>query len=201
MSLFDKAIAAVTPPESQEMRDEARAKARAVAQPGDWLSLILDHHLQLEAAFAAVKTAGDRAGRTAAQKKLGVILTGHAIAEESVIYPGMAEADEKGHANMAYTEQVEVKMQMAALEALDPTSQDFLDKLEHIRGAVAHHMFEEEGTWFPELKERAPADVQAKLTERYQEEFERYAGGDEARARGSAVTQEPRSWDDDRPRP
>lgn len=26
-----------------------------------------------------------------------------------------------------------------------PLSQDYLDKLEHIRGAVAHHVYEEEG--------------------------------------------------------
>ena len=38
-------------------------------------------------------------------------------------------------------------------------SQDYLDKLEHIRGAVAHHVYEEEGTWFLELKEKAsPGD-------------------------------------------
>lgn len=191
MSLFDKAVAAVTPPESQEKRDEARAKANAAAEPGDWLSLVLDHHLQLEDAFAAVKSAGDAGSRLAALKALGVILTGHAIAEEAVLYPGLAQAGEKGHADMGYTEQVAVKMQMAALEGLDPLSQDFLDKLEHIRGAVAHHMFEEEGSWFLELKEKAPAAVQAKLTERYKEEFERYVGG------GAAVGASPetRSWD------
>ena len=87
MSVLDKVIAAVTPPESDEDRAEARAKARATAEPGDWFSMILDHHLLLEDAFAATKTAGDAASRTAALKKLGIILTGHAIAEESVVYP------------------------------------------------------------------------------------------------------------------
>ncbi|HEX4709485.1 hemerythrin domain-containing protein [Phenylobacterium sp.] len=195
MSLFDKAIAAVTPPESQQKRDEARAKATAAAEPGDWLSLVLDQHRQLESSFAAVKSASDPASRTAALKKLGVILTGHAIAEEAVLYPGLAQAGEKGHAEMGYTEQVAVKMQMAALETLGPMSSDFLDKLEHIRGAVAHHMFEEEGTWFLELKQKAPADVQARLTQRFQEEFDRYIGDDAA---GGAM-REARSWDDARP--
>lgn len=193
MSLLDKAIAAITPPESQQARKDARDKAYACAEPGDWLSAILEHHLLLEAAFAATKDASDAASRTAALKHLGVILTGHAIAEEAVLYPGLADAGEKGHADMGYTEQVMVKMQMAALEQLDPLSQDFLDKLEHIRGAVAHHMFEEEGTWFPELKEKAPAEVQAKLTQRYLEEFNRYVGKD-ARP-PSAFIGEPRSFD------
>lgn len=178
MSLLDKAIAAVTPPESDEDRAEARAKANAAATPGDWLSMILDHHLLLEAAFADVKAAGDAATRTAALKHLGVILTGHAIAEEAVVYPGLADAGETGHADMGYSEQVMVKMQMAALEKLPPMSQDFIDKLEHIRGAVAHHMYEEEGSWFLELKEKAPAADQAKITQAYQEQWHRYVGAD-----------------------
>ena len=52
MSILDQAIAAITPPESDEDRAEARARAEAAATPGDWLSLVLDHHRQIEAAFA-----------------------------------------------------------------------------------------------------------------------------------------------------
>ncbi len=178
MSVFDKIIAAVTPPESDEARAEARAKANAAAQPGDWLALVLEHHLRVEAAFEAVKSAQDASSRTAAQKQLGIVLTGHAIAEESVLYPALAQADDKGHASMGYTEQAAVKMQMAALENLDPMSQDYLDKLGHIQGAVAHHVYEEEGSWFLDLKERASADVQRKLTQKYKEEFDRYIGED-----------------------
>jgi hypothetical protein len=63
---------------------------------------------------------------------------------------------------------------MAALEDLDPMSQDYLDKLEHIRGAVAHHVYEEEGTWFLELS-KIP-DIQQVLEQRYMREFERYLG-------------------------
>jgi hypothetical protein len=176
MSIVDKVIAAVTPPESDEARAEARAKARAAARPGDWLSLILEHHVQLEAAFAAVKGASDTGSRLAAQKQLAVLLTGHAIAEESVIYPALALSSEKGHASMGYTEQSAVKIQMAALEKLAPMSKDYTDKLEHIRGAVAHHMYEEEGNWFLDVKQKATASDQAKLTERYLEEFQRYTG-------------------------
>ncbi|UVO50295.1 hemerythrin domain-containing protein [Sphingomonas sp. SUN019] len=171
-------IAAVTPPESDADRAEARAKAQATATPGGWFAMILDHHVLLEDAFAATKAAGDASARTAALKRLGVILTGHAIAEEAVIYPGLGEAGEKGHAELGYNEQVMVKMQMAMLEKLDPMSQDFLDKLEHIRGAVAHHMYQEEGTWFVELSEQAPAADQAMITKRYQEEWSRYVGAE-----------------------
>ena len=180
MSVLDKVIAAVTPPESEESRKEARAKAQTTAKPGDWLSMILTHHQQIEAAFAAVKATTTAATRVGAQKKLGIILTGHSNAEESVIYPALTTVNEKGHAGMAYTEQAAAKTQMALLENLAPMSQDYLDKLEHIRGAVARHVYEEEGTWFLELKEKVPAADQKKLTSRYKEEFDRYVGTDGA---------------------
>jgi hypothetical protein len=179
MSLIDKVVAAVTPPESAESRAEARAKARAAARPGDWLSLVLEHHEQIESGFAAVTGADTPATRTAAQKRLGILLTGHSNAEESVLYPALARADEKSDATTAYAQQATAKTEMAALENIPPMSQEYLDKLEHIRGAVAHHVYEEEGTWFLALQERTPWAEQAKLTERYLEEFERYTGHEE----------------------
>jgi hypothetical protein len=46
-------------------------------------------------------------------------------------------------------------MQMAELERMDLVDRAWLDKLEHIRGAVLHHMVEQEGAWSLELKEKA----------------------------------------------
>jgi hypothetical protein len=183
MSIIDKVVAAVTPPESEEARKAARDKARASASPGDWLSLVLEHHMQIEQAFDEVKSATTTSARLAAQKTLAVLLTGHSNAEESVLYPALAGADEKSHATEAYAEQAAAKTQMGLLEKLPPMSQDYLDKLEHIRGAVAHHVYEEEGTWFIELKEKVPAAEQTKLTQRYAEEFDRYVGEDPAEVR------------------
>ena len=179
MSIFDKVVAAVTPPESEQARAEARAKAQSAATAGDWLSMVLEQHRQIEAAFEAVKAARESASRTSAQKRLAILLTGHSNAEESVLYPALAaEADEKGHATMAYTQQAGAKVEMAELENLAPMSQDYIDKLEHIRGAVAHHVYEEEGTWFLEIKQKLSAETQAKLTQRFEEEFSRYVGAD-----------------------
>jgi hypothetical protein len=176
MSVFDKVVAAVTPPESEEARAEARAKAQAAAGDGDWLSIVLQHHRQIEAAFAAVKGANDTRSRLAAQKRLAILLTGHSIAEEAVLYPALAKANEEAHSTKAYTEQSAAKVQMGLLEDLPPMSQEYLDKLEHIRGAVAHHVYEEEGKWFLDLKKKLPAADQTKLTFRYKEQFSRYVG-------------------------
>lgn len=176
MSIVDKVVAAVTPPESEEARAQARAKAQSAAGVGDWLSMVLEHHREIEAAFAAVKAAASAAERTSAQKKLAIILTGHSIAEEAVLYPALVAADEKSHATKAYTQQSAAKTQMGLLETIPPMSQDYLDKLEHIRDAVAHHVYEEEGTWFLDLKQKVPSGEQARLSQRYEEEFSRYVG-------------------------
>jgi hypothetical protein len=177
MSLMDKVVAAVTPPESEKKRREARAKAQAAAGPNDWLALVLQHHVQIESAFAAVKAARDLTTRLAAQQELALLLTGHANAEEAVIYPALVYFGHKAHAMTGYTEQAGAKANMGELEYLDPMSQDFLDKLEHIRGAVAHHMYEEESDRFLDLK-RLPVGDQMRLTQRYKQEFERYMGND-----------------------
>ncbi len=188
MSMIDKVVAAVTPPESDKARAEARAKARAAAKPGDWLSAVLEHHVQIESAFAKVKSTTDSAARLKALKELATLLTGHSIAEEAALYPALANADEKGHATKAYTEQSAAKLQMGLLEDLPPMSQDFLDKLEHIKGAVAHHVYEEEGNWFLDLKSKLSSADQAKLTQRYAEQFARYMGTDATSPKPTSLT-------------
>jgi hypothetical protein len=83
MSIIDKVVAAVTPPESEEARLKARAKARAMAGKDDWLCMVLNHHEQIETAFASVKAASDPASRISTLKVLATLLTGHSLAEEA----------------------------------------------------------------------------------------------------------------------
>lgn len=176
MSVFDKIVAAVTPPESEEDRAQAREKAKAAAQPGDWLDQILKHHEQIEGAFARAEAATDARSRKQAVKEIGGLLTGHSSAEEAVIYPQLSD-DHKVQLGLSYQEQQAAKVEMALLEALDPMSQDWIDKLGHIKGAVAHHVYEEEGDRFLNLKNELPVLIQARMTERYREETSRYDGG------------------------
>ena len=172
MSLLDKVVATVTPEPSEAHKREARHKLRANVRAG-WAQMVVDHHEQVEAAFAAVKSATTAAAQRDAQKRLATLLTGHSMAEEAVLYPAMALTDQKAHSTTAYTQQSATKVQTAALDDLEPLSQDYLDKLEHLRAAVSHHVYEEEHQWFPKLAE-ADASKQAQLTARYQEEFDRY---------------------------
>ena len=174
MSIVDKALAMVTPPVSEEKRSEATRNARSASRTGDWLSSVLDHHDGIREAFAKGRSATKAADRLAAMKELALVLNGHSVAEELVLYPAMGQVGEKGHAAHAYLEQTVTKAQMAELETIAPSSKDWLDKWEHIEGAVLTHMFEEESDWLLALHEKA--EDPTRLTARYQEEFDRYAG-------------------------
>lgn len=177
MSILDKVIAAVTPPESDQDRIEARDRARQLVSRAPWLTDVLQHHEQIDAAFANVKSAPDAASRRSALKELSTLLTGHWLAEEAVIYPALSDNGENGHATMAYTEQSAAKMQIGLLERMDPMSQDFDDKLGHLEGAVKHHVYEEESNWFIDLVEAAPDADHRMISQRYREEFSRYMSG------------------------
>jgi len=74
----------------------------------------------------------------------------------------------------AFEEQQAAKVQLAPLEALASLSDDWNEKLEHIKGAVAHHVYEEENDRFLHLKQEIPAANQDRMTMRYQEEMARY---------------------------
>lgn len=174
MSVLDKVAAAVTPAASDEDRAEARRKVQMLAGRHGWLEQILEHHRSIEAAFAEAQNADAPAERHKAAKRLGMLLTGHSMAEEAVIYPAISQHDGKGHAAMAYEEQSMAKVQFALLEQMDPMGEEWRDKLEHIKGAVEQHVYQEENSWFPEVAGAIDADTSAFLTNRYREEAARY---------------------------
>lgn len=176
MSVLDRVAAAVTPAASDEQRAEARRKAEALARQHGWLEQILGHHREIEAAFAAALGASAPGERQQAAKQLGMLLTGHSMAEEAVIYPAISEHDGKTHAAMAYEEQSMAKVQFALLEQLDPMGKEWREKLEHIKGAVEQHVYQEEDSWFPEVAEAIDGQKSAFLTTRYRDEAERYFG-------------------------
>lgn len=152
MSVIDKALAAITPQSSEERRAEATKKSRAAASPGDCLSMALDHHEQIRSVFAEGRKTRTAADRRAAMERLALVLNGHSLAEEIVLYPAMAKHGHKMQAGVAYSEQTTAKMQMAELETIAGSS----------------------NAWFIHLKDKG--ERQDHLTVRYKGEFERYAG-------------------------
>ncbi len=176
MSIMEKMQEAVgvTPTYTNQEREEIRAKAKSQAT-AKWFTMVLDHHKQIEAAFAALKQTKTVAERKAAQEKLATLLTGHSIAEEVIVYPFMKIDTSSMDAKHAYEEQSMAKMELVALDEIpNKISKEYDEKLEEIRLAVTHHMVEEERDFFPELQEKADAEENRKITQHYEAEFNRY---------------------------
>ena len=182
MSWLDKIASTVFPIVSDEKRAEARRKAEQLARQHQWLAQILAHHKANEQCFADALSATDADSRRQAMKQLARLNTGHSIAEEVTVYPALVEHNGviggKVQATLAYEEQQMTKIQQAMLEKLDPMSEEWRAKLEHIKSAVQQHVYEEESHRFAELAEAISPAEAARLSRRYAEEFERYGASD-----------------------
>jgi F0F1-type ATP synthase delta subunit len=181
MSWLDKIGSTIFPLASDEKRAEARRTAEELARSNQWLEQILAHHKALEQCFEDALSATDVDSRRHAMRALARLNTGHSIAEEVTVYPALVEHNGmfggKVQAALAYEEQQMTKIQQAMLEQLDPMSQEWRTKLEHIMSAVQQHVYEEEGSRFAELAKALSPGESARLSRRYAEEFERYCGG------------------------
>lgn len=181
MSFIDRLASALAPAASSEDRAEARRKADALGAREEWIRLIVEQHKQIETLISQAATATGADARRKAMREFERVLTGHATAEEAVLYPDMAEFSGKTHAGMGYEEHAMTKIQVAKLEKLDPMSNEWGEKIDHIRSALEQHMYQEEGSWMPDLAEKLPQADRTRLTERFVEEYERYCGDGSAR--------------------
>lgn len=175
MSILDRLVAAVTPLENDEERLKARENARTQAAQDGIVQLIIDDHNRIEQAFEAVRSATTAEAQRAAELEMATLLNGHSVAEEAAVYPELVEHGQQGHAMLGYEEQAATKVQLALLAKLEPLSKDYMEKLAHIRGAVTHHMFQEENSWLIDLERRLLSDAHDRVIGRYIEEMSRYA--------------------------
>lgn len=176
MSFLDRLAASITPAASDEQRAGARTKIESMVPGEAWLGLIVDQHKEIESLFAEAKASSGGQDRRQIVRKLSALLTGHATAEEAVVYPIVSEDSGKTHAGMAYEEHAMTKIQLSKLERMDPTSEEWAEKLEHIRSAVQQHIYQEEKSWLPDLVQNTPDHKKIILNRRFAEEFKRYRG-------------------------
>lgn len=173
MSFLDRIAAAVTPAASDQSRAEARRDIELLALEEPWIAPIVAQHKDIEASFAAARSTPSRE----AVERLATLLTGHANAEEAVLYPDIADESSKTHAGMAYEEHAMTKIQLAKLKDLPAGSEEWHEKLDHIESAVAQHIYQEEGSWMPDLARDMSPERKARLLQRYNEEYGRYDEG------------------------
>jgi iron-sulfur cluster repair protein YtfE (RIC family) len=87
-------------------------------------------------------------------RKLKNALTMHSREEEQVFYPALENFDEtRDLITEAYREHGEVEQMLEEISALNPTDEQWLDKIIELRENVEHHVAEEEDELFPQVEE------------------------------------------------
>ena len=174
MTISDKLMAAVKGMTSERERQQARAQAQAAAGVNDWLAMVVEQHMLIEAAFASLMQSADPGSKRSAERNLEVLSTAHANAEESILYPALAYVGQRSNATSSYSEHALYKMNLGELAYLDPMSKDYADKVEYLWQATRDHTCDEEGKRFLLLSRKLPQAEQESLTRRFKEEFDIY---------------------------
>ncbi|MGB3807152.1 MAG: hemerythrin domain-containing protein [Erythrobacter sp.] len=175
MSFLDTIASSLAPAASAEDRAEARRKIKGLAANETWLRMIVEQHERIEALLEKARTGPDAQVRRDALKDLMTELTGHSNAEEVIVYPIVSEDAGKTEAAIAYQQHAMTKVNLSKLERMDPATEDWMEKLEHVQSAVQQHIYQEEGSWLPDVVEKASPAEREMMSRRYAEEYERYA--------------------------
>ena len=141
----------------------------------DVVELILKDHREVERLFEQLRT--DPASRPGSLPVLTTLLFAHSRAEESEVYPVVA--DEVGaaeHVEHSQEEHVEADELLAKLAETDPESADFLTALEEVVKAVSHHIEEEEETVLADMRSGLSEERRAELGEAFLTERQKHLG-------------------------
>jgi iron-sulfur cluster repair protein YtfE (RIC family) len=120
----------------------------------------------------------------------------HAMIEEEIFYPAVAQAQSKQakeEVQEAKREHTQVKKLLGEMENLEPEDENWEMKLKELQQDVEHHVREEEGELFPEARKVLPQDELTRLGEQLaarKQELEKSMGmenqGAEQRAHSSS---------------
>ena len=122
----------------------------------DAVTLLRNDHKTVEALFKKFEKAGPNAHKTKQDlvEKIVEELSIHAAIEEQVLYPAAREAvpDATDDVLEALEEHHIVKWVLSELDGMEPTDERFTAKVTVLIENVRHHVEEEEGELFPELR-------------------------------------------------
>ncbi len=134
---------------------------------GDVVAVLTRDHDKVEELFRNY----DQTSSTTAKKQLAVDiileLLRHSAAEEKIVYPTARKIIPNGDEviEKEIAQQAAARRTMTALRATKPTDPDF-DRLVHeLLAMVSEHVWEQEEVWFPQLRQRMPADGLRELAE------------------------------------
>lgn len=173
MSVLDRIAAAIIPVASEKQRAESRARLEELAVGNLFAEDILAQHKKIEDLFAMARFAsGDVA--EAIILELALLLNGHSLAEEAVIYSEISINSSKAHAAIAFEEHALTKVQLTTLQKLTPGTKEWTEKLDHIESGVQQHVYQEESSWLPDVIRFASIADKQRMSVEFRDYFDRF---------------------------
>jgi hemerythrin superfamily protein len=143
----------------------------------DALALLKEDHREVEKLFKDFESAKGEGRKEKLARQICTELTVHTHIEEEIFYPACKDKVEEDLLKEAYVEHDAAKLLIAEIEAGSGQSDDFFDaKVQVLSEQIDHHVKEEEGDLFPEVR-KADIDLKAlgeQLAERKKELMKEY---------------------------
>jgi hemerythrin-like domain-containing protein len=128
---------------------------RSTDAPGDAIALLKQDHRTVSALFEEFEKADDEEQSAIAQR-VCQLLTVHATIEEEILYPAAKEAFESEEnedlVNEAEVEHGSARELIAKIEGMTSEDEHFKATVTVLGEYIKHHVKEEEGELFPQLK-------------------------------------------------
>src|SRR6476620_11570181 len=122
----------------------------------DAITLLKNDHKTVSALFKRFDKLGDRAEKSKREivDKIIEELSIHAAIEEQLFYPAARECvpETEDHVLESLEEHHIVKWVLSELDGMDPSAERFDAKVTVLKENVEHHVEEEEGEFFPKVR-------------------------------------------------
>lgn len=137
------------------MEEDDPVSDTTTRQGPDALDLLTSDHRKVEFLFAQLEGAMDADTARQAAEQIIRELSVHAVIEEQVLYPAAREAiGGDGLVDHSLEEHQTVKELLAQVDGKPVDDPETQRTFAEVKAAVAEHVGEEEGTLFPQLREK-----------------------------------------------
>lgn len=131
----------------------------------DVIDTLTTDHREAAELFDQITATTDPAARRDLTDSLIAELVRHSVAEEMHVYPAIRDHLPDGQAAVDddTREHKELEVLMKELVSADTSAPEFLEALTRMRGVFEHHIADEEGQQFPQLRAHIPAETLVEL--------------------------------------
>lgn len=151
------------------------------SKPQDAIALLKEDHRAVEKLFKEFESAKGDGRKEKLARKICLELIVHTKIEEEILYPACEGKIDEDELKEAYVEHDAAKVLIADIEGGSGQTDDFFDaKVQVLSEEIEHHVKEEEGELFPEVR-KADIDLKAlgeQLAERKKELMAEYKNSD-----------------------